>query len=281
MSKYFYGHYFKLQSASNTIAFIPSYAKVGKAYTASLQVITKDESMVIDFPYEEYLRGDGFEVKIGNSVFNKDGIELDIDREDVRIKGNIRFGELAPLEGSIMGPFNYVPFMECKHVVCSIKHKVSGKIELNGKELVFEDGSYGYIEGDRGRSFPSRYIWTHSLFDEGSVMLSVADIPFGLFHFTGIIGFIKYKDILFRIGTYKFAKVVELTGNSVTVKQGKYILIVKLLEKNAYPLKAPTKGKMERIIKESLYSKVRYVLSIKGEEIINQVSESASMEFEL
>lgn len=36
MSKYFYGHYFKLQSASNTIAFIPSYAKVGKAYTASL-----------------------------------------------------------------------------------------------------------------------------------------------------------------------------------------------------------------------------------------------------
>jgi hypothetical protein len=112
-------------------------------------------------------------------------------------------------------------------------------------------------------------------------MLSVADIPFGLFHFTGIIGFIKYKDILLRIGTYKFAKVVELTGNSVTVKQGKYILIVKLLEKNAYPLKAPTKGKMERIIKESLYSKVRYVLSIKGEEIINQVSESASMEFEL
>ena len=102
MSKYFYGHYFKLQSDSDTIAFIPSYAKVGKAYTASLQVITKDESIVIDFPYEEYLRGDGFGVKIGNNVFNKDGMTLsfsklitDIGQDKKRNiqywKGNIQF----------------------------------------------------------------------------------------------------------------------------------------------------------------------------------------------
>ena len=66
-------------------------------------------------------------------------------------------------------------------------HSVSGSIWVNGREYSFEDGR-GYWEGDRGRSFPKKYVWTQCSFPDGSLMLSAADIPLAGIHFTGVIG---------------------------------------------------------------------------------------------
>lgn len=278
MKKYFFGHYFKLQSNTETIALIPSYSRIGKNYYAYLQIITKDKSYVEDFNYSEYKRGKGFNVQIGNNIFNEDGIKLNING-DVKLSGNIDFVELNKLKGSIMGPFNYIPFMECKHMVKSIKHRINGKLYLNDKEYNFDD-SYCYIEGDKGRSFPKEYTWTHALFNNGSIMFSIAKIPFGLFNFTGIIGFINYNGKTKKFGTYNFTKVIKLTEEEIIIKKGKYKLYINLIKENDYPLKAPTLGKMDRIIKESAECIIKYKYTFKDKIIFDETVNNASFEYE-
>ena len=54
----------------------------------------------------------------------------------------------------VMGPFSFVPFMECYHGVVNIDHKISGSLMINNEEIDFTDG-YGYIEKDWGKSFPN------------------------------------------------------------------------------------------------------------------------------
>jgi hypothetical protein len=104
------------------------------------------------------------------------------------LSGDLRYTAPARPRSDIMGPFSFLP-MECRHSVFSMRHGVSGTLRLNGRLLDFEGGT-GYIEGDRGRSFPKRYLWTQCSFPEGALMLSVADIPFAGARFTGIIGFV-------------------------------------------------------------------------------------------
>lgn len=74
-----------------------------------------------------------------------------------------------------MGPFQFVPFMQCRHSVFSMKHQVNEQITINGQIYKFKNG-IGYMEGDRGYSFPKQYIWMQCCFNDGSLMLSVADI---------------------------------------------------------------------------------------------------------
>ena len=280
MKKYFYGHYFKLQSKDNTIALIPSYSKYNNEYKSSLQIITSNESYLISYKYDEYEKYKGFEVKIGSNIFNKDGIILNIDRDDLKVEGKIEFKEFKKLNSNIMGPFKFIPFMECVHEVVSIKHRVNGYIKINGINYEFNDDSYGYIEGDKGRSFPSVYIWTHANLKSGSIMLSVADIPFGLFHFTGLIGFIYHDNKIIRLGTYYFARALKISDNEVIIKQGKYKLFIKLIKRNEFPLKAPIVGKMDRIIKESAECIVEYKLLKNDIIIFQEVVNNASMEYE-
>ena len=281
MKRYFYGHYFKLQSISSTIAIIPSYSINNKEFKASLQIITNKESFLLDYPYSEYLKLGGYQVRIDKNIFNDDGIILDINKDGIVIKGKIIFNKFNKLKRNIMGPFKYIPFLECVHNVVSIKHSISGYININGCEYTFNDiDSYGYIEGDKGRSFPSKYIWTHSFIDNGSIMLSVGSVPFGLFKFRGIIGFINYNNKTIKIGTYKFAKVVKIENNSVIIKQGKYKLYISLIKKNELPLKAPISGKMDRIIKESAECTVNYKLTYSNDVIFDETVNNASFEYE-
>ena len=111
-------------------------------------------------------------------------------------------------------------------------------------------------------------------------MLSVADIPFGLFHFTGIIGFINYNGKTIRIATYKRAKALKIKDEEVIIKQGKYKFTVKLLKNNSFDLKAPKLGQMDRIIKESAECIVSYKLEKKNELIFEKIINNASMEYE-
>ena len=172
-----------------------------------------------------------------------------------------------------------VPFMQCKHSVYSMKHKIDGQIIINDQSLDFRDG-IGYIEGDCGRSFPCRYIWTQCCFENGSLMLSVADIPFLGFSFTGIIGVVLIGNKEYRIATYLGAKLKEIGENTVTVKQENYLFTAKLIEKNGQPLYAPDNGVMNRTIHESASCKAYYCFSYKGKTICEFTSDRASFEFE-
>ncbi|MGN1086878.1 MAG: hypothetical protein ACI4Q5_07565, partial [Porcipelethomonas sp.] len=138
----------------------------------------------------------------------------------------------------------------------------------------------GYIEGDCGNSFPKEYIWTQCHFRNGSLMLSAADIPFSVVHFTGIIGVVLLNGKEYRIATYLGAEVKHIGKDTVTVKQGDYQLTAKLLRKNSHPLAAPSHGRMNRTIHESVSCKAYYKFSYKGKVLLEFISDRASFESE-
>lgn len=240
MRDYFCGWYLRCQNQHQTIAVIPAYHITNGKKTCSVQVITDDDSWNVAFPYSEF-RMQGSGVDIGSNHFGREGVSLDLHTPELTATGSLSFGPLAPIQYDIMGPFKFAPFMECRHSVLSMKHTVNGTLQINGETYAFENG-IGYIEGDRGYSFPKEYVWTQSCFPEGSIMLSVADIPFCGFHFTGVIGAIHYQGKEYRIGTYFGARAVSIHDGAVVVKQGRKTLTVKRLEKKGHPLAAPVGG---------------------------------------
>lgn len=280
MSKnnYFKGWYFKCCGNNKTIAFIPAYHRGNGRETALLQIITDETVFNIPFGSLKYSEKP-LCVKIGECELSESGIKIDIKNDEITITGELQFFCISPIKYDIMGPFCIIPFMQCRHSVYSMKHLVNGQITINGQRFDFENGQ-GYIEGDSGSSFPDRYIWTQCCFGNGSLMLSVADIPLLGFHFTGIIGVVLLDRKEYRIATYLGAKVNRIGDNTVTVCQGGYELTAKLMKKNAQPLYAPVNGAMNRVIHESASCTAYYKFSRKGKTLCEFTSDIASFEFE-
>lgn len=281
MKSLFKGYYFKCCMGNKTIAFIPAlhqsgYRK-GKQSSASLQIITDSQTYFIPYNAISFDKN-GLKIKIGNSYFSEKGIYLDIDTEECRIHGKLKFHRMQKLKYSIMGPFQYVPFMQCKHSVVSMQHLVSGKIMINGKKYQDRNGM-GYIEGDRGCSFPEKYVWTQCHFHKGSIMLSVAEIPFYGFHFRGIIGIVLIDGKEYRIATYLGARVSSICNKSVVIRQGRYTLRAKLLGEDSKELKAPVNGEMARTIQESVRCKARYCFTVSDKILLDFTSKCASFEY--
>ena len=186
----FKGWYFRCCTGEKTVAFIPARHCTDNTESASLQIITDGAAYNIPFDTLQY-REKPLCVALDNCIFSEKGITLNLYNKKPRLEGSLRFRSRSPIRYDIMGPFAVVPFMQCRHSICSMKHEVYGQIGIDGRQYVFKNGT-GYIEGDRGRSFPDRYIWTQCCFERGSLMLSVADFPFSVLHFTGIIGVVRH-----------------------------------------------------------------------------------------
>ena len=280
MKEYFFGHYFKCQSDDGTAAFIPAIHKKGKAASASLQIITDDGAWNVPFSVCEYKKlGGAFPVALGKNEFRREGISLSVDTDEVKANGEITFGDISPIGGDIMGPFRFVPFLECRHSVVSMAHSLSGSVTVNGKTFDFTGGK-GYIEGDRGRSFPEVYLWTHAFFPGGSLMLSVAKIPLGFMNFTGIIGVVMKDGREYRVATYRGAKAEKTEGGGVVIRQGEYTLTARLIEKRSFPLRAPQNGAMTRTIREGASCRAHYTFTHGGETILDFECDNASFEYE-
>ncbi|MEG2406371.1 MAG: hypothetical protein RSB05_04780 [Clostridiales bacterium] len=283
MGKYFEGWYCKLQNQNETIAFIPAIHGESQAdMGSSIQIISNNLVAAANYPKNSFnLKRNKF-INIGNSFFSTQGAHLDINTSNLKIQGDLKFREITPLNYDIMGPFTLVPFMECRHSVLSLSHKINGKITINGKTTAFND-DLGYIEGDRGHSFPSHYLWTQCSWKAEtpcSLMLSVANIPFAATKFTGIIAVILFNGKQYRMGTYFGAKIVECKNKAVTIKQGKLILTAQLLKTQEQLLKAPVKGNMSRLIRESAACSVRYIFKINNRIIFDFIRDNAGFEYE-
>ncbi len=275
---YFKGWYFKCSNKNKTIAFIPVFHQSNYEKTASLQMITDNAVFNIPFHSLQY-QENPLTIKIGENVFSEKEIQLNMKYDKLSANGVLHLYDILPIRYDIMGPFKFIPFMQCKHSVYSMQHQIDGQITLNGQQYIFKNG-IGYMEGDCGSSFPKKYIWTQCHFNNDSLMLSVADIPFFGFHFTGIIGVILLNGKEYRIATYLGAKVKHIGKNSVTVKQGDYQLTAKLLLKNSQPLAAPSHGLMNRTIHESASCKAYYQFLYKDKALLEFNSDRASFEFE-
>ena len=274
----FYGWYLKCQSDTQTLAVIPAVHNTERKRTCSIQIITDNDAWTVTFTTDVFRRTKR-NIFIGENRFGEKGIYLAIHTPQLTIRGKLDFGPLCPLKYDIMGPFALVPFMECRHSVWSMRHSVQGIVYINGQKYSFHN-AWGYWEGDQGRSFPKEYIWTQCCFPDGTLMLSVADIPMAGIHFTGIIGAILWRGKEYRIATYLGARVAQIKNKMVRVIQGNLELDIRLLKASERPLKAPANGNMVRTIHESASCRVFYRFRKKDRTLFAFESDRASFEFE-
>lgn len=273
----FYGWYLKCQSDTQTLAVIPAIHNAKNKRTCSIQIITDNDAWTV-MCKADLFRRTRRNIFIGENQFGEKAFIFQYTPQ-LTITGNLEFGKLFPLKYDIMGPFALVPFMECRHSVYSMRHSVMGNVYINGQKYTFQN-AWGYWEGDRGRSFPKKYIWTQCCFPGGALMLSAADIPMAGIHFTGTIGVILWRGKEYRIATYLGARVVQIKDKMVRVIQGSLELDVRLLEASERPLKAPEKGNMVRTIHESASCRAFYRLRKKGHTLFAFETDRASFEFE-
>lgn len=281
---YFEGWYLKHQNERNMVALIPAvFADANGKWIGSIQVITEDGAWYLEYPIEEcHISRGKFCVRIGNNLFSERGISIDINRDGIKVEGSISYSPFTTPAKDIMGPFRFLPVMECSHGILSMLHLLTGRLTVNGKEADFTRGE-GYIETDYGTSFPKKYSWTQCCFNDGgrnSLMAAVAEIPLFGMSFTGCICNIYYRASQYRIATYKGARIVKCDNENLVVRQGNLKFAVMKLGEFSYGLKAPVSGEMNRIIQESPICRVRYCLWEKGRLIFDVISSRASFESE-
>lgn len=294
-NQYFEGWYFKNVSddLSQVYSFIPGVALNARNPHAFIQVINgiDGKTQYIEYPLSEFsFHSDQFWVKVGHSVFSAESIQLNIESEDISVKGSLFYSGRVKYPSSLLSPgimgwYSFVPFMECKHGVVSVNHNISGSLSINGQSIDFSGGK-GYIEKDWGRSFPEAWIWMQSNNfgqSDASLMISIAKIPWLGSHFTGFLGFMYVEGQFYPFSTYNGSKIIEckLTNNLLTLslQHQKYILKINARMNNSGILKAPQSGIMDRHIKESIDSELQVSLSeINGKTFFNGIGHRAGLE---
>jgi len=282
--EYFEGWYFKNTSKQNGISFIPGINIEENDKKAFIQVITNDTSYFIDYPIETFkFNAEPFNITIGNNSFSKDGIHIDIEdeKQNLKISGDIKYSNTKNIDTNfmnpnIMGPFSYIPFMECNHAILSMKNNANGSIEINNTIMNFDD-DMGYVEKDWGCSFPKTYIWCQGndfQKSNASFMLSIANVPFKMFNFRGMICALMLDDKEYKFTTYNNSKIIEYDVDdkklNITLKKGDYYLNIRSEydeANSAQKLSAPVEGKMEKDIFESITAVITVTLR-KGDNII-------------
>lgn len=290
--KYFEGWYFKNTNNENCISFIPGINVDGNTKKAFIQVITDNSSYFVNYDIDDFdFSYEPFNIKIGNNFFSKEGIHIDISDEfqNLRVCGDIKYSDSKNIHTNsynpnIMGPFSYIPFMECNHAILSMKNKINGLININNNEINFNNGT-GYIEKDWGSSFPKSYIWCQGnnfQKSNASFMLSVADIPFKIFNFRGIICDLIIDDMEYKFATYNNTKIIEYDLSNdlinITLKKGSYYLNVKSTYDKGNKLSAPVKGQMNKDIFESITSLITITLKKDNNVIFSDTSTNCGLE---
>lgn len=183
-----------------------------------------------------------------------------------------------------MGLFSYVPFMECNHAILSMRSIANGLISINNRKIKFNYG-VSYIEKDWGCSFPETYIWCQGnnfKNSNSSFMISIANIPFKIFRFRGIICSLIVDDREYRFATYNNTKLVkyDIDNNYIDIilKKGKYSLNLKSEYALVHKLFAPVKGKMEKDIFESISAVITVILKKDDLVIFSDTSISCGLE---
>lgn len=289
---YFEGWYFKNTNTENGVSFIPGININDSDVKAFIQVITNDASYFVNYSIDDFkFVSRPFYIKIGNNFFSKDGIYIDIKdkTQDLIVSGGIKYSNSQNISTNffnpnIMGPFSYVPFMECNHAILSMKSKADGEIIINNNTISFNN-DIGYMEKDWGCSFPKSYIWCQGndfQNSNASFMLSIANIPFKFFHFKGIICDLIIDSKEFKFTTYNNAKLIkyDVDNNSLNIilKKGCYSLNVKSKYNEGLKLFAPVKGKMEKNIFESISTSINITLKKDNIVIFSDTSKNCGLE---
>ena len=291
--KFFEGWYYKIISKDQKHAFaiIPGIAmdETGKKQ-AFIQVLDGKE---LNASYHKFDASDfvasskKHDLQIQGNRFTSDSIELDLPD----LKGKLHFINRNPwstsfLSPGIMGPFSFVPFMECYHGILSMDHGIEGSLIHKNKTHSFDQGR-GYMEKDWGHSFPEGYIWmqsNHFSKPGVSVKASIAKIPWLSSSFIGHIAGVLVADSLIEFTTYNGTKLKHCSISEKQVclemENKNYRLSIIAERKKATALAAPISGFMDARIEESMHAQIHVKLFDKknNSTLLDDVGLSAGLE---
>ena len=274
---YFEGWYVKLvdPEGGQPYALIPGVI-MGEDPHAFIQVLDGRAGSAVyhRFPIGAFEAArNRFSVSIGDNHFSDSGISLKIQGEDTSASGQTVTGKIEfspwspwpvrPLSPGIMGPYSFVPFMECNHGILSLDHGLTGHLTVDGIQTDFSGGR-GYVEKDWGRSFPAGYVWAHSNhFGTPGISLTaaVARIPWLTGAFRGfIIGFL-HEGTLHRFTTYTKAVLEKLemtsSGLHLCIRNRDHRLEVMATKSEGGLLYAPYNKQMIERVAETMTSEVK------------------------
>lgn len=266
---YFEGWYYKVvdRAESNIFAIIPGIAMDERKNShAFIQVLDgrNHTSEYHRFSPGAFRAAPGkFEIEVSGSFFSERSLELNLPelRGKIEFSGNVPWPKPFYSPG-IMGPYSFVPFMECHHGIISMDHETAGCLETRTETIDFTGGR-GYIEKDWGRSFPSAYVWmqTNHFGSAGiSFKASVAKIPWTGNYFTGFIAGLWHNNHLMRFTTYNNTKLekLEITPEEVilVLKNKCHRIEAVARRKEAAMLASPVRGLMEGRIEETMKADV-------------------------
>jgi hypothetical protein len=294
---FFEGWYYKLINADQSarLAVIPGIFRTMDSRNdhAFIQVL---DGMTGHATYHEYpvsafhADEERFDVRVGRSRFRIDGIILDIDDDQMRLCGELRFheGESWPvslLRPGNMGPFAWLPFLECYHGILSFDHRIQGALEINGRRADFDDG-HGYLEKDWGQAFPSAYVWmqtNHFHTPTTSLTGSIAMVPSIGRIFRGFsVGFYHHRRLhAFATYTHAVTEKLAITDDHVfwNVRDRRHR--VELIAERAAGglLKAPLRTEMHKRVDETLQASVHVrLMTLNGDVIYEGTGRSAGLE---
>ena len=291
--RYFEGWYFKVVTAdeSRAFAFIPGIAMDENGNQQSfIQVLDgkKQTAEYHKFDVNEFVPTLGkFELKIANNYFSINDFQLNLSS----VQGKLRFSGqiLWPNQWyspGIMGPYSFVPFMECYHGILSMNHRIDGQLTVNDEAIDFTNGR-GYIEKDWGHSFPSAYTWlqTNHFSKSGiSLKASVAKIPWLGNSFVGFIAGIWINDQLIQFTTYNGSKLlkshIDTEKVELILENKKFRLEIIAHREKSTQLASPILGFMDGRIEESMTSEIEVKLFDKKNNIflLNDRGKNAGLE---
>lgn len=264
----FEGWYFRISDPQCSIAIIVGISNEldnSHSFIQTLDTISR-KTQYIRFPLHElHIHQDPFSIRYKNSTFQLDGISLHLE-EDVTIHMDIKFNKMSKLQPSkyapnIMGPFAYLKNMECVHSIISTTHSANGTLQIQDRH--FQIKGRGYIEKDRGISFPKQYLWIQSNLckeTNAAFFLASAHIPLHHLQFQGTIALLEIEGKQYRFGTYYGAvmRILNETSQGIqfVVYQGLWKMYLNIDFGPKYPLLAPKHGKMGPKVMEGLEGKL-------------------------
>ena len=272
--KYFEGWYFKVVNADETraFAFIPGIAMDEKGNKqAFVQVLDGKKKTAAYHKFDASLfkpSRNKFLIGVDNNSFSEKQLLLNLPG----VKGGLNFSGNIPwpkpfYSPGIMGPYAFVPFMECYHGIVSMDHRVDGELVIDDGTIDFTNGR-GYIEKDWGRSFPSAYFWmqTNHFAQTGiSLKASVAKIPWIRNSFVGFIGGLWLHDRLFRFTTYNRSVLRKSFADDqkveLVIENNKYRIEILAHRDAATALASPILGFMDGRIEESMTARIEVKLT--------------------
>lgn len=278
--RYFEGWYFKQVSADGRAwSFIPGIsmgldASDRRAFVQAIDGST-GETRWHEFPYESFRwENDRLDISVGENRFSSTGLRISLPD----LEADLRFGPLTPFpthpwRPGIMGPFAFAPFMECRHGLVSLDHRLEGYIRSPGGSVSM-DGARGYIEKDWGHSMPSAWVWaqSNSFPRQGdSLMFSLARVPWLGGSFPGFLCAARFGDHGGSIrtwATWNGSRVLSANASdseiTVTIGGKGSILELSISRGRGGLLRAPVAGSMDRRISESVDARLSVRLAVRG-----------------